>query len=353
MQLGINLGLWGAWNDRDNTDLAREAERLGYSVCWAAEAYGSDAATVLTWVAAHTERIAVGSAIMQIPGRTPTMTAMTAATIDRLSGGRFRLGLGVSGPQVSEGWHGVRFDHPLERTREYVAVVRMALDRQDVVHAGDHWTLPLPDGPGKPLHLTVRPVQRPLPIYLATVGPRNSRLAGEIADGWLGLFFAPDDPGPALDPLREGRRAAGHTGPDPLAGFDVAPTVPVSIADDLDEAADRIRAHTALYLGGMGSRRQNFYNALARRMGFEQAAEQVQNLFLAGRPRDAAAAVPRDFIDRTALVGPVERIADRMHAYAESGVSTLSVTPHAPTQAGRLETLRRVAEALEAEGLSA
>jgi F420-dependent oxidoreductase-like protein len=276
---------------------------------------------------------------------------MTAGTLDLLTGGRFRLGLGVSGPQVSEGWHGVRFDHPLSRTREYVDVVRLALARKDLVYAGQHWTLPLPDGPGKPIHLTVRPVTTPLPIYLASIGPRNSELAGEIADGWLGLFFLPDDPGPALEPLRAGRRAAGHDGPDPLAGFDVAPTVPVSIADDLDEAADRLRAWTALYLGGMGSRRQNFYNALARRSGFEQAAEQVQELYLSGRPRDAAAAVPRDFIDRTCLLGPIERIADRMHAYAESGVTTLSVTPHAPTQAARLDTVRRVAEALDAEGL--
>jgi F420-dependent oxidoreductase-like protein len=351
MHLGLNLGLWGAWNDRDNTELARLADDLEYSVCWAAEAYGSDVATVLTWVAAHTRRIGVGSAVMQIPGRTPAMTAMTAATLDRLSAGRFRLGLGVSGPQVSEGWHGVRFDHPLARTREYVDVVRMALARKDLQYSGSHVTLPLPDGPGKPLHLSVRPVQRSIPVYLAAVGPANSRLAGEIADGWLGLFFAPDDAAGALDPLREGRRRAGHSGPDPLVGFDVAPTVPVSIADDLDEAADRLRPWTALYLGGMGSRRQNFYNALARRMGYEQAAQRVQDLYLDGRQREAAAAVPRELIDRTCLTGSIERIADRMHAYAESGVTTLSVTPYAPTQADRLDTLRQVAQALEAQGL--
>jgi F420-dependent oxidoreductase-like protein len=351
MRLGLNLGLWGGWNDRDNTELARYADDLGYSVCWAAEAYGSDAATVLAWVAAHTRRIHVGSAVMQIPGRTPAMTAMTAATLDRLSGGRFRLGLGVSGPQVSEGWHGVRFDHPLSRTREYVDVVRLALARKDLEYAGRHWTLPLPDGPGKPLHLAVRPAQASVPVYLATIGPQNSRLAGEIADGWLGLFFAPDDPSPALDPIREGRRIAGHRGPDPLQGFDVAPTVPVCLADDLDVAADRLRPWTALYLGGMGNRRQNFYNAMARRLGFHQAAQRVQELYLDGRPRDAAAAVPRDFIDRTCLIGSLERISDRMHAYAEAGVSTLSVTLHAPTQTGRVDTLRRLAEALESEGL--
>jgi F420-dependent oxidoreductase-like protein len=352
MRLGLNLGLWGAWNDRDNLELARHADDLGYAVCWSAEAYGSDAATVLAWVAAHTRRIHVGSAVMQIPGRTPAMTAMTAATLDRLSGGRFRLGLGVSGPQVSEGWHGVRFDHPLSRTREYVDVVRLALARKNLEYAGRHWTLPLPDGPGKPLHLTVRPAQASVPVYLATLGPRNSRLAGEIADGWLGLFFAPDDPGPALDPIREGRRLAGHRDADPLRGFDVAPTVPVCLADDLDVAADHLRPWTALYLGGMGSKRQNFYNTMARRLGFDQAVDQVQELYLDGRPRDAAAAVPRDFIDRTCLIGSIERIADRMHAYAEAGVTTLSVTPHAPTLAARLDTLRRLAEALEGEGLA-
>lgn len=356
MQLALNLGLWGAWNDRDNLELAREADRLGYSVCWAAEAYGSDAVSVLAWTAAVTHRIHLGSAVLQIPARTPALTAMTAATLDRLSGGRFRLGLGVSGPQVSEGWHGVRFDRPLGRTREYVDVVRLALARKDLEYSGDHFTLPLPGGPGKALHLTVRPVQQPVPVYLAAVGPRNSRLAGEIADGWLGLFFDPDganDPDGALEPLREGRRAAGHTGPDPLAGFDVAPTVPVSIDDDLDVAADRLRAHTALYLGGMGSRTQNFYNALARRMGFEHAAGEVQDHYLDGRPRDAAAAVPRDFIDRTALIGPIERIAHRMHAYAEAGVTTLSVTPHAASQEARLENLRELARSLDAEGLGA
>ena len=298
-----------------------------------------------------TNGIGLGSAVMQIPGRTPAMTAMTAATIDRLSGGRFRLGLGVSGPQVSEGWHGVRFDHPVGRTREYVEIVRLALARKDLEYAGRYWTLPLPDGPGKAIHLTVRPVQRSLPVYLAALGPQNSRLAGEIADGWLGLFFAPDDAGPALDPIREGRRLAGHAGPDPLSGFDVAPTVPVSVADDLDAAADRLRPWTALYVGGMGDRRQNFYNAIACRLGFGEAAEQVQEHYLGGRPRDAAAAVPRDLIDRTCLIGSVGRIADRMHAYAEAGVTTLSVTPHAPTQVARLDTLRRLATSLDAEGL--
>ena len=190
MELSVNLGYWGAGNDADNLEVAREADRLGYSCVWAAEAYGSDAATVLTWIAAQTQHIDVGSAIFQIPGRTPANTAMTAATLDTLSAGRFRLGLGVSGPQVSEGWHGVRFTKPLQRTREYVDVVRMALSRTRVQYDGEFFTLPLPDGPGKALTLTVHPVRENIPIYLASIGPRNLELTGEIADGWLAIFLS-------------------------------------------------------------------------------------------------------------------------------------------------------------------
>jgi alkanesulfonate monooxygenase SsuD/methylene tetrahydromethanopterin reductase-like flavin-dependent oxidoreductase (luciferase family) len=233
-----------------------------------------------------------------------------------------------------------------------VDVVRLALSRQDVAYAGEHQTLPLPGGQGKALRLGIRRVRDRLPIYLATVGPRNSRLAGEIADGWLGVFFSPEHAGLTLDPLREGRRIAGHEGPDPLAGFDVVPTVPISVADDLDDAADPIRRYAALYLGGMGSREHNFYNALAVRMGFEQAAAEVQQLFLAGNPRDAARAVPREFIDATSLIGPIERIADRMHAFAEAGVTTLSVAPYAASPGARAETLRSALRALEVGGLA-
>jgi F420-dependent oxidoreductase-like protein len=219
MRLGLNLGYWGAGNDADNLALAREADRLGYAVCWAAEAYGSDAPTVLAWVAAQTTQIDIGAAVMQIPARSPAMTAMTAATLDVLSGGRFRLGLGVSGPQVSEGWHGVRFDQPLGRTREYVDIVRMALRRDRVQYGGEHFTLPLPDGPGKALQLTVHPVRESIPIYLAAVGPKNLQLAGEIADGWLGLFFSPEHAAVSLDPIRAARAAAGRGADgDPLAG---------------------------------------------------------------------------------------------------------------------------------------
>jgi F420-dependent oxidoreductase-like protein len=355
MRLGLNLGYWGAGNDASNVELAVEADRAGYAVCWAAEAYGSDAVSVLAWVGARTERIDLGSAVLQIPARTPAMTAMTAATLDALSGGRFRLGLGVSGPQVSEGWHGVRFDAPLGRTREYVDVVRMVLSRRDVAYSGEHWQLPLPGGEGKALRLTVRPVRDHLPVYLATVGPKNSRLAGEIADGWLGIFFSPEHAHLALDPIREGRRAAGHgtepdAGTDPLDGFDVCVTVPVSIGDDLEAAAAPLRRYAALYLGGMGSRTRNFYNALARRMGFEAAAEQVQDLFLGGNPRAAAAAVPFEFLDATSLIGPVERVAERMRAFADAGVTTLTVAPYGATSEEQVATVRSAVRALELGG---
>jgi F420-dependent oxidoreductase-like protein len=353
MRLGLNLGYWGAGNDADNLALAREADKLGYSVVWAAEAYGSDVPTVLAWVAAQTERIDVGAAVMQIPARTPAMTAMTAATLDTLSGGRFRLGLGVSGPQVSEGWHGVRFDKPLGRTREYVDIVRSALRRERVQYAGEHFTLPLPGGPGKPIKLTVHPVRAEIPVYLAAVGPRNLELTGEIADGWLAVFYSPEHAALSLDPIRAGREKAGKgTAGDRLAGFDVVPTVPVVFHDDVDAAVQPVRGYAALYVGGMGSREQNFYNALARRMGFEAAADQVQDLYLDKQYEAAAQAVPREFIERTALVGPPAAIRDRLQAYADAGVTTLTVSPFALDLQARIETLRRTAEALAAAGLA-
>ncbi|MGH8969405.1 MAG: LLM class F420-dependent oxidoreductase [Actinomycetes bacterium] len=347
MRLAVNLGYWGGGNDKDNLAIAQEADRLGYDSVWAAEAYGSDAATVLTWVAAHTERIDVGSAIFQIPGRTPALAAMTAATLDSLSGGRFRLGLGVSGPQVSEGWHGVRFDKPLARTREYVAIVRKALDREKVQYDGAHWTLPLPGGPGKALRLTVHPVREHLPVYLAAIGPKNLELTGEVADGWLAIFFAPDYAGELLGHIRTGREKVGKD----LTGFDVVPTVPVVIGDDLEACAAPIRHYAALYVGGMGSREQNFYNRLAVRMGFDEAAATVQDLYLDRKHREAAEAVPFEFIDRTSLIGPADRIRDRLHAYAEAGVTTVSVASYAGSLDERVATLRTLAEALDASGL--
>jgi F420-dependent oxidoreductase-like protein len=351
MRLAISCGYAGMGLGTDTLDLVLEAERLGYAQAWVAEAYGSDAPTVLAWLAAQTSTIGLGAGVMQIPARTPAMTAMTAATLDTLSGGRFHLGLGVSGPQVSEGWHGVRFAAPLARTREYVEIVRMALRREKVAFAGEHFTLPLPDGPGKALRLTIRPPRTDLPVYLAAVGPRNLRLAGEVADGWLGIFLSPEDSADQLAAVRAGREAVGAGDPgDPMAGFDVVASVPVVVTDDLEAARAALADYTALYIGGMGSREQNFYNALARRMGFEEAADTIQDLYLDGRPRDAADAVPLDLIDSTALIGPPERIAERIGRYAAAGVTTLSVAPHAATAAEGAAVLRTVADALRASG---
>ncbi|MDQ3664045.1 MAG: LLM class F420-dependent oxidoreductase [Actinomycetota bacterium] len=346
MRLGVNIGYVTGPAD-EHVQLAVAAERLGYDVAWAAEAYGSDAPTLLSYIAAKTERIGVGSAIMQIPARTPAMTAMTAATLDLLSHGRFRLGLGVSGPQVSEGWHGVRFDKPLGRTREYVDVVRMALARHPVTYDGAHLTLPLPNGPGKALKLMIRPERERVPVYLAAVGPKNLELTGEIADGWLAIFFAPEHADVSLDPLRAGLDLAGRD----IGAVDVCATVPVVVGDDVDACAEPLRGYTALYVGGMGSRKQNFYNALARRMGFEAAAQEIQDRYLDKQHREAMAAVPFELVDRTSLIGPPARIADRLHAYADAGVTTLAVTAAAATHDERVATLRTVADALDASGL--
>ncbi|MEU7979396.1 LLM class F420-dependent oxidoreductase [Micromonospora sp. NPDC049081] len=348
MRLGLSLGYQTAWSTpADHLALAQEADRLGYSVVWAAEAYGSDSPSMLAWMAGQTQRIDVGSAVMQIPARTPAMTAMTAATIDALSGGRFRLGLGVSGPQVSEGWHGVRFAKPLARTREYVDIVKLAVARKEVAYAGEHYTLPLPDGPGKALRLGFHPPREHIPIYLAAVGPKNLELAGEIADGWLAVFYAPEFAEEQLASVQAGRAKAGRE----LAGFDVVPSVPVVVGDDVASCAEMVRWYAALYVGGMGSRQQNFYNQLATRMGYGDAARQVQDLYLARQQRDAAAAVPMEFIDRTSLLGPKERIAERMREYAAAGVTTLSVTLFVADRDSGVQTLRTVAEALDLSGV--
>jgi F420-dependent oxidoreductase-like protein len=348
VQLGLNLGYWGAGNDEANLALAEEADRLGFAVVWAAEAWGSDVVSVLGFVAARTTRVGVGSAVMQIPARTPAMTAMTAATLDALSGGRFRLGLGVSGPQVSEGWHGVRFDKPLGRTREYVEIVRKALRRETLAYDGEHYTLPLPDGPGKALKMIIHPVRADVPVYLAAVGPKNLELAGEIADGLLPLFLAPERAADFLDPVRAGRAKAGRS----MDGFDVAPTVPLSVGPDPERCADPVRDYAALYVGGMGSREKNFYNNIARRMGFEAEAAEVQNLYLDRKHREAAAAVPYEFVDRTSLLGPPERIADRLVELAEAGVTTVSATPYGETVERRVEALRALVGAVERAGLA-
>jgi F420-dependent oxidoreductase-like protein len=341
MKLGLNLGYWGRGGaPQEQLDLARDAEALGFDSLWAAEAYGSDAATVLAWLAHGTRTIKLGSAIFQLPARSAAMTAMTAATLDQLSGGRFRLGLGTSGPQVAEGWHGQRFARPLQRTRDYVAVVRLALARAPVEYRGPTLRLPLPDGPGKALRLTIAPVQRHLPIYLAALGPRNVALAGEIADGWLPVYFAPEHAPRLLAPLREGAARAGRS----LAGFEVAPTVGLCLDPDRERARAALRPSLALYLGGMGSREQNFYNDLMGRYGFRAAARRVQDLYLAGERAAAAAALPAELIDLVTLCGPPDVVAERLARYRAAGVTTLIVSLQAVPPAARRRQLHLLAE---------
>ena len=343
MRLGLMLGYWGLGLTADDQRvLVREAERAGFDSVWTAEAYGSDAATPLAWFAAQTERIRLGAAILQIPGRTPAMTAMTAVTIDHLSDGRFNLGLGTSGPQVAEGWHGQRFGKQLARTREYVEIVRMALARERVVYEGEQYQLPLPDGPGKALKLMVAPVQEQIPIYIAAIGPRNTQLVGEIADGWLPVFFSPDHAAAARGLLEEGAARSGRS----LEGFDIAPTVQVSIDDDIERARDVMRPFIALYVGGMGSRAKNFYNQLVQRYGFEDAAREVQDLYLDGKKDEAAAAITPELIDLVNLCGPREHVRDRLDAYRAAGVGTLIVSPMSLDLEGRLRTVRELAEML-------
>jgi len=333
MKLGLSLGYAPpGTNPADLFPLVQEAERLGFDSVWVAEAWGADAVSVLGWLAAKTERIKLGSAIMQIPGRSPANAAMTAATLDLLSGGRFLLGLGTSGPQVVEGWHGQPWGKPLGKTREYVEIVRAALRRQIVEHDGEHYRIPW-DGPGatglgKPLKLMLRPLRAEIPIYLAALGPKNVALAAEIGDGWLPIFVDPerfdDTFGPSL--------AAAP--PD----FEIAATASVLVGDDVDALRDSLRPHVALYVGGMGAKGRNFYNALVRRYGWEDEAERIQELYLAGKQREAIAAVPDELVDAVSLVGPKERIAERLEAWRETPVTTLVLGTTQP------EALRTLAE---------
>jgi F420-dependent oxidoreductase-like protein len=341
MKLGVNLGYWGfGMGPQDQLQVVQEAERLGYDSVWAAEAYGSDAATVLAWLAAGTSTVKLGSAIFQMPGRSPAMTAMTAATIDELSGGRMVLGIGSSGPQVAEGWHGQRFGRQLQRTREYVAVVRKALARERLEFKGETLELPLPDGPGKALKLMIGPVQERIPIYLAAIGPKNTALAGEIADGWIPTFFSPEHVASFRELLEEGAARAGRS----LDAFDIAPTVQAYVSDDLELARNLMRPVLALYIGGMGSRRQNFYNNLVKRYGFEEAAGEIQDLYLDGKKTEAAEAIPAELIDAVSLCGPPDVVRDRLAAFRQAGVGTLMVSPMAWTTEDRIVQLRAVAE---------
>src|SRR5499433_1940768 len=339
MRLGLNIGYSGSALGMDLA-LIKEADRLGFHSVWSAEAYGSDAVSTIAWVAAQTTRIGVGTAIMQIPARTPTLAATTALTIDQLSGGRFLMGLGVSGPQVIEGWHGVPFGKPLQRTREYVEIVRAVWRREKPVEfKGTYYQIPYvgadATGLGKPLKSILH--GRPeIPIYLAAIGPRNVALAAEIADGWLPIFFSPGRMNVWRDALETGFRAAG--GGKSLARFDVAPTVPIILGDDAAACRATIKPRLALYVGGMGARGRNFYNDLVRRYGYEAAARSIQDLYLAGKKDEAAAAVPDALVDEVALCGPKERIRERLQIWKSSGVTTMICG------VAKVESLRLMAE---------
>jgi F420-dependent oxidoreductase-like protein len=337
----VRLGLQLGYDDpRGGVALAEEAERLGFHSVWTSEAYGADAVTPLGWIAARTERIGLGSAIMQLPARSPAATASTVATLDLLSGGRALLGLGTSGPQVAEGWHGQAWGRPLARTREYVAIVRAILRREEPLeHHGEHYDIPYggpgATGLGRPLKLILHPPRAEVPIYLAAIGPRNVALAAELGDGWLPIFYSPERArevhGPALEEgfARRGGRPAA---------WDLAALVPVVLGDDLQACRDLLKPLLALYVGGMGSRDRNFYNRLVRRYGFEREAARIQQHYLEGRRGEAAAAVPDALVDEVALVGGRARIADRLGAWHESGATTLVLQCRQP------EALRTLAE---------
>jgi F420-dependent oxidoreductase-like protein len=323
MKLGLNLGFLTS-SSPNPVPFAVEAEKLGYDSVWVAEAWGSDAVSLLAWVGASTTRIHLGTAVLQIPSRTPALTAMTAATLDRLSAGRLLLGLGVSGPQVIEGWHGVPYGKPLSRTRETIEIVRRILARDEPLEfLGDSYRIPAEAGSGlgKPLKLMMAPLRKDIPIYVAALGPKNVALAAEIADGWLPVFYSPFHVDVFKESLDAGfaRRSASRR----LLSFDVAPSVAVSLGPDLKACLEAVKPNLALYVGGMGAPGKNFYNDLACRYGYEKEAALIQELYLSGKKKQAVAAVPDALADEVALCGTKERIADRIEAWKAAGVSTL------------------------------
>lgn len=340
MRLGIMAGYSGARIELP-LELVQEADRLGVYAVWTAEAYGSDAVTPLAWLGARTEHIHLGTAIMQMPARTPANTAMTAMTLDQLSGGRFLLGLGLSGPQVVEGWHGVPYGKPLNRTREYVQIVRAIFKREKPLEfEGETYQIPYrgadATGLGKPLKSTLHG-RADIPIYLAAIGPKNVQLCAEIADGWLPIFFSPEHYDAVYgEQIAAGFAAAGNG--KSLADFDIAPSVGVMIGDELESCWNALKPVLALYIGGMGAKGRNFYNDLAVRYGFEAAAAQIQELYLSGQRAEAVAAVPNELVDAVSLCGPKERIRERLALWKASPVTTLNLMLY------DVETLRTMCE---------
>lgn len=332
MRLGLMVGYSGSTITLP-MEMIKEADRLGYYAVWTAEAYGSDAVVPLAWIGAQTERIKLGTAILQMPARTPANTAMTAMTLDQLSGGRMLLGLGLSGPQVVEGWHGVAYGKPLGKTREYVSIVRAIFAREaPLVHDGEHYQIPYKGadatGLGKPLK-SILHGRRDLPIYLAAIGPKNVELAAEIADGWLPIIFSPAHYAETYQAQVEAGFAKAGGGKS-LATFDIAPSVPVVLGDDVDACRASIKPFLALYIGGMGARGKNFYHDLACRYGFQEAADRVQDLYLAGQKDEAARAIPDELVDATALCGPKARIAEKLEMWKASPITTLNMTTFDP-----------------------
>lgn len=339
MRLGVNVGYSGAKFQLPMA-MIEEADRLGFHSCWAAEAYGSDVIVPLTWIAARTKQIKVASGIMQMPARTPAMAAMTAMTLDMLSEGRFLMGIGASGPQVVEGWHGVAYGKPLKRTREYIEICRAIWAREKPLeYQGEHYQIPYTgpgaSGLGKPLKSILH--GRQIPIYVAAVGPKSVAQAAEIADGWLPIFYSPYRAEKIYGPsLEAGFAKAG--GGKSTKTFDVAASVAVIVTDDVQQGLDMLKPNLALYIGGMGARGKNFYNDLARRYGFEAEAEKIQDLYLDGKKAEATALVPNELCDEIALVGPKDRIKDRLAAWKSSSIGTMILPPQ------KAETLRMMAE---------
>lgn len=327
MRLGIMAGYSGATINLP-MEIIKEADRLGVYAVWTAEAYGSDCITPLAWIGAQTENIRLGTAIMQMPARTPAMTAMTAMTLDQLSGGRFLLGLGLSGPQVVEGWHGKAYGKPLGKSREYVSIMRAIFKREKrLVHQGKHYHIPYQGkdatGLGKPLK-SILHGRADIPIYLAAIGPKNVQLTAEIADGWLPIFFSPADYDKIYKPLVEAGFAKAANGKS-LDTFDIAPTVSVVVGSDVSGCRNMLKPMLALYIGGMGAKGKNFYNDLACRYGYEEAATKVQDLYLAGKKGEAIAAIPDELVDAVALCGPKERIKERLELWKNSPITTMNM----------------------------
>ncbi len=332
MKLGLQLGYWGAGPPAGAADLVVEAERLGFDSVWTAESWGSDALTPLAWWGSRTSRIRLGTDLMQLSARPPTAAAMAALTLDHLSEGRFVLGLGVSGPQVVEGWYGMPFPKPLARTREYVSIIRDVLAREErVTSPGPHYPLPYPGGSGlgKPLRSIVHPRRADLPVILGAEGPKNVALAAEIADGWFPIFYSPHHEDQYCASLEEGwGRPGARRGPD---NFEILPTVTVVFDDDPDRAADAMKPAIALYVGGMGAREMNFHFDVFCRLGYEAEATKIQQLYLDGHQAEAVGAVPRAMVEEIALIGPKEKVRDDLEVWKASRVTTMLIGAHDPT----------------------